>query len=239
MIVRCLRPGDGKAILEARRQSEVVDANESSYEAGVGETLPEERILAALNEIKAVMWRYEMAGNASAFDSEASVTLHRSLRIDPISASNGDFWVWLAVSHFHETIEWRHASENGAHLRNYGIGNKWDNLLARLWFRADTCYDSSAGDPYWLARRGAIDFWESGIIRVRYASCRALARAFARYQYPEANDTRGILHPTNPNGIRQLYKRLKRLHATVAYECLDDAAASALIEDLASDLVRT
>jgi hypothetical protein len=243
MIVRALRPGDAKVIIEARRRGDEVDMGRFVYEIGSGEALSSGSLEAAIAAVSGLMNRYESPASshdaAASFDGEASVQLHRTLGLDPVSAGAGDFWIWLAVAHFSDVVEWRHSSPGGANLRNYGIGNKWDNLLARLWYRAELCYDETADDPYWLARRGSIDFWESGLIRVRYSSCRALSRALARFQYPSATDRRGLLHPTRPDGIRQLYKRLRRLQATVAFECLDDDAAYALVQELSADLART
>ena len=110
------------------------------------------------------------------------------------------------------------------------------NYPLRLWLRASLSYDEQADDPYELTRKGTIDFWESGILRPRYSSCRTLVKGFIRYQYPD-NAPRGYLHPTDPQGVRMLYKRIKRMHTTLALELLDEEEAYELLKDLGSDLM--
>ena len=110
-----------------------------------------------------------------------------------------------------------------ARLMNFGIdGPPTSNRLRILWLRADIVYDASNEDPYNLATRlSPTDFWESGIIRHRYGWSRNLARLMTRFQYPDPNSGVGRLHLTHENGIRMLYKRLKRMHSTIAFEYLE------------------
>ena len=176
-------------------------------------------------------------GDWGTFDGEAAAGFHSMVAPLPASIEgNPGFWRWVALRLFN-VIEWRHARPEGAYPGNYGLGSRTSNYPMRLWFRAALSYDDKAADPYELTRRGSVDFWESGIIRPRYSSCRALVRAFVRYQYPESSD--GVrLHSTHPDGVRLLYKKLKRLQATMALELLDDNEAYSLLDDLGSGLRR-
>ncbi len=182
---------------------------------------------------------YKRLRNLASFDCEAAVLLHYKVQeLPPAIESNTEFWYWLAIFKFFEIIEWRHArKDEGAHPNNYGLGSRMGNYPLRLWLRASLSYDENAGDPYALTRKGTIDFWESGILRPRYSSCRALVKSFIRYQYPD-NAPRGYLHPTDPQGVRMLYKRIKRMHTTLALELLDENETYELLEDLGADLMR-
>ena len=246
MIVKAMAQSDAKDILDARNRGDDVNTEPLSVETGTGEPLADSVIGASVSVLQEVQKTHSGESrpddpvSAARFDSEASVALHRSLTIDQTTAGNAGFWTWLAVTQFNELIEWRHSrGSQGAHFRNYGVGNKWSNLLPRLWFRAELSIDRRAEDPYRLTRRGNVDFWESGIIRARYSSCRSLTRAFVRVQYPDERPDLPTLHPSNPKGIRELWKRLKRLQATISYEFIDEDGAIELIQDLATDLRRS
>ena len=175
----------------------------------------------------------------SRFDRMAAELVHRNLEIPPAVSGRKDFWIWMSLELSRDIVDWRHGSDGQpAHPNNYSINNKHDGLLARLWFRAELSRTDGL-DPYGLTRRGQErDFWDSGIIRSRYSSCRPLTRALVRAQYP-AEDAGPVFHSTHELGIRMLYKRLKRIHATVALEVLDETGADALLGSLCHDLVRT
>ena len=178
--------------------------------------------------------------NDQAFDRAACKILHQELAIPPNLAASDGFWRWLAVEKFYDIIEARHSRRSAvARLMNFGIdGPATSNRLRILWLRADIVYDSANGDPYHLATRmSATDFWESGIIRHRYGWSRNLARVMTGFQYPDADSGIGRLHLTNENGIRMLYKRLKRMHSTIAFECLDDSELLKVLEVKSEDLL--
>ena len=132
--------------------------------------------------------------------------------------------------------------DNGFVLpRNYGINaSVTDNRIAIMWFRADMVYDPEAEDSYHLATRPAhTDFWESGIIRHRYAWSRNLARSLVRFQYRDPGIGSGVSpHSTHVEGIRELYKRLRRLHTTISFEYLGDDEINAILEQKCADLKR-
>ena len=178
------------------------------------------------------------------FDRYACVTLHKTLALPAHLAASDGFWRWLAVEKFAEIIEARHSyRDNPARLRNYGINARSDsNRVTILWLRADILYDADAQDPYHLASRPMhADFVESGIIRPRYAWCRNLARAFVRFQYRDAHSRKPYLSITNndPEGVRMMYKRLRRLHSTTAFEFLSDGEMDTILHDSSRNLNRT
>ena len=179
--------------------------------------------------------------NDQLFDSRACKILHQELNISPNLAASDGFWRWLAVERFYDVVEARHSRRSTvASVMNFGIdGPPTSNRLRILWLRADIVYDASDKHPYHLATRlSPTDFWESGIIRHRYGWSRNLARLMTRFQYPDPKSGMGKLHLTNENGIRMLYKRLKRMHSTIAFEFLSDSELLNIIEAKSADLLR-
>lgn len=177
--------------------------------------------------------------NDQLFDRTACKILHRELDLSPNLAASDGFWRWLAVERFSDVIEARHSRRSSvARLMNFGIdGPPTSNRLRILWLRADIVYNASSEDPYHLATRlSPTDFWESGIIRHRYGWSRNLARIMTQFQYPDPDSGKGTLHLTHENGIRMLYKRLKRMHSTIAFEYLEDTELLDIIEAKSADL---
>ncbi len=175
------------------------------------------------------------------FDRCACRIIHEGLKLPLNLVADEGFWRWLAVGKFYDVIESRHnRTSEFAGLGNFGIDAPADrNRLKILWLRADIVYDSGETNPYHLAcRQSPTDFWESGIIRHRYGWVRNLSRAMVKYQYPDADTGTGTLHLTHDFGIRMLYKQLRRLHSTVAFEYLDEAGLSDLMDRFGSKLQR-
>ena len=213
---------------------------------GSGDLWDEDRADQALTELARLADQLQNQGErltVNSFDRHACAVLHRTLDVPNNLASSDEFWRWLAVAKFREIIEARHrdsVKNKPTHLRNYGINTSaTNNRIAILWFRADMVYDPNSTDPYSLAKQPAhTDFWESGVIRHRYAWCRNLARTFVKFQYRDRSSSVAYLHSTKPNGVRSLYKRLRRLHATVSYEFLSESELRQLLEDKSHDLTR-
>lgn len=118
-------------------------------------------------------------------------------------------------------------------LPNYGIGARSENLLYRLWLRADLVLDEQSGDRYHLAKRGQIDFYRSHLFRQGYANARNFARALLRFQYPSDDAAAPRL---KVDDIRELVKRLRRLRANLFLEILDEKECRKVIEDEAGRL---
>lgn len=162
------------------------------------------------------------------FEAEACPEVHRLLPFDPTMLGDYEFWIWLAVCQFRELVDWRHGGDSGrAAPANFGIGKGSDNLLYRIWLRADAGYTPTADDHYVLARLGDQDFWRSHVFKQDYGKCHALVRALLRYQFPDRSQVRPTLKIRE---IRELAKRLRRLHPNILFECLDDQSAYALVE---------
>ena len=179
--------------------------------------------------------------NDQKFDRSACRIIHQGLNLPLNLAAVDGFWRWLAVDKFYEIIESRHnRTSEHAGLGNFGIDAPSDRArLKILWLRADVVYDAEHDDPYHLSDRlSPTDFWESGIIRHYYGWAPNLARTLVSFQYPDPDSGKGALHLTHENGIRMLYKRLRRLHTTVAFEYLDDAQLADLLTRLSEDLRR-
>ena len=118
--------------------------------------------------------------------------------------------------------------EHGTGLANYGIGARSENLIYRLWLRADLVFDDEADDCYHLCRRGQIDFYRSHLFRQGYANVRNFSRALLRFQYPHSDTTTPHL---KVDQIRELVKRLRRLRANLFLEILDEKECRKVIED--------
>jgi hypothetical protein len=161
------------------------------------------------------------------FEADAARLIHSIVPNRAEVIADPDFWLWLAVAHFTGLIEWRYRNPaGGTPLANYGIGARNENLLFRLWLRADLVFDEGARDPYHLCRGGQIDFYRSHLIRQSYANARNFSRALIRFQYPNQDD-----QPTlKVQDIRELVKRLRRLRTNLFLEVLEEAECKNVIE---------
>lgn len=178
---------------------------------------------------------------ANTFEAKASRIVHEAVPADSEMLADPDFWTWLAVVHFPEIVEWRYRYKNRtsntfAQFVNYGVGSKSDNLMYRLWLRAEIVLDAQAPDRYHLAAAGQIDFYRSHLFRQGYANARNFARALLRFQYPHAD-------PTEPNlktlEIRDLVKRLRRMRSNLFLEILPEDACRTVIESEAKVVLAT
>ena len=195
---------------------------------------PDELHLGAIGcveALEAIRLAYPDQVDPAPFDADLAIALHSRARLHPVESTNVGFWRWLAVEHGQDLVRKRHGANAGR--ANYGLGNRWLNLFERTWFRAELSYDAGSSNPYSLTKRGGSDFWASGVIRHRYSSAHNLVKALIRFQFPEDAPFRGNLGTDN---VRELYKRLTRIHTTVAFELLTDVECGELIGELAEDL---
>ncbi len=242
MRYRALKSESAMEALEVLRRGDLPDEQRVLEERGTGTDHVERRLAQlakALNEIKSRypqrLGRRDPAGGQ--FEAEACSEVHRFLPFDPQMLGDYEFWTWLAVFHFRELVDWRHGGENGlAAPANFGIGNGSENLLYRMWLRADMGCRLGAADPYELARRGDQDFWRSHVFRQGYGRCRSLVRALVRYQFPDGQPEVATLKIPE---IRELAKRLRRLHPNVVFEYLSEDEAYALVQKEAQAAKRT
>lgn len=170
-----------------------------------------------------VLSKRDQAGGR--FESEACEFVHKAVHNDLEVLADPEFWIYLCVARFADIVEWRHGGDDGtSQLANYGIGNKVENLLYRMWLRAELVYDQSSSDPYDLAKRGDQDLWRSHILRAGYSSVREVAKALIRFQYPTDKKSR-----LSTDGIRVVAKRLKRVRANIIFEYLSPQRIDSLI----------
>jgi hypothetical protein len=172
---------------------------------------------------------------AGRFEALAAIEIHKLLPQHHPALADPSFWVWLAITHFRDLIGWRYGNDpNESHPENYGIGKGGrENLLYRLWMRAEIAYDRGAEDPYHLARLGNIDFWRSHVLRQGYSNARQFACALAQFQFPDGPEGKSRL---NTDGIRELAKRLRAARTNLIVEIMDGDRATEFIRGECSKL---
>ena len=220
-----------REILEKLRAGEPVDEEREVEIRGSGEDV-EPRLVELARKLDEIRSNYppvlkQRDPRGGAFEAEACVEVHRRLPFDPAMLADHDWWTWLAVFYFRELVDWRHGFEKRtAAPANFGIGARNENLLYRMWLRADIGYDPDRRDPYELARRGDQDFWRSHVLRQGYGRCRELVKALVIYQFSNSAQHGPTLRTDE---LRELAKRLRRIQANVMFECLDRDAALELV----------
>ena len=167
------------------------------------------------------------------FEQQACVIVHQCLAsVDPNVLGDLEFWTWMAVAKFAKIVEWRFgAAGRHAKLENYGIGKRMENLLFRLWLRAELGKDKKTRDPYLLAKTGDQDLWRSHILRQGYANARVITKALLRLQAGQLRAKKLAIE-----GIRELAKRLRRLRANIVFEFLDASQAEAIVIEQSAEL---
>lgn len=227
---------DASAVLAAKRTGTVVATEPLVRLRGDGADLAHDVVAALRAALDALRARFPtgIANSqvANAVEAAAARAVHETLMLPPPVIADADFWTWLAMVHFADFVEWRYGSpEAGTNPANYGVGSRGENLLYRLWLRADLVLDESASDRYHLCRRGQIDFYRSHLFRQGYANARGFARALLRFQYPDDDSSLPRLPLSE---IRELVKRLRRLRANLFVEILEEDECLRLIKGEAS-----
>ena len=229
--------GDATTYLQAKRAGNHMDVDSLARHKGAGDEF-DGSFLPPLREAmtktmasfpEGIKTKSDAAANL--FEGKASRALHEGLPLDSEVLSDPEFWIWLAVTHFPDVVEWRYRfgkEDSVAQLANYGVSSRTENLLYRLWLRAELVLDADAADRYHLADAGQIDFYRSHLFRQGYANARNFARALLRFQYPKKSN------PTEPNmktaEIRELVKRLRRMRSNLFLEILPEEDCRAVIE---------
>lgn len=225
---------DATAYLASKRSGTPRDLDLMVKTRGDGPELAQDFVADLFADMAAIKARFpdgmKSQKNANAFEARAARAIHQRVNVDPAVLADADFWLWLAVAHFEDIVEWRYGNpEGGTGLANYGIGARSENLLYRLWLRAELVLDEQAGDAYHLCDRGQIDFYRSHLFRQGYANARGFARALLKYQYRDAKD---VAQPHLKVGqIRELVKRLRRMRSNLFMEILDEAECHKVIEE--------
>lgn len=223
---------DASAYLAGKRTGSPIDIERLQKMRGDGSDLSQAFVGALPGDLAALRAKYpeglKSAKDANQFESEAARLVHERVAVPASILADADFWLWLAVAHFGDVVEWRYGNpEGGTGLANYGIGARNENLLYRLWLRADLVLDLNASDRYHLCKRGQIDFYRSHLFRQGYANARNFARALLRFQYPHGETSAPLL---KVDEIRELVKRLRRLRANLFLEILGEDDCRKVIE---------
>ncbi|PMS14332.1 hypothetical protein C0Z18_32150 [Trinickia dabaoshanensis] len=225
---------DASAYLASKRAGNPLDLDRLVKNRGDGEELDQAFINVLVADLANLRAKYPANGmksqkNANRFEGDAARIIHEHIQLPPEIVADADFWLWLAIVHFSDMVEWRYGNpEHGTGLANYGVGARSENLIYRLWLRADLLLDDEADDRYHLCQRGQIDFYRSHLFRQGYANARSFARALIRFQYPNSDTTAPHL---KVDQIRELVKRLRRLRANLFLEILDETECRKIIED--------
>jgi hypothetical protein len=241
-----IHPEDALRYLKSRQQDGMINLEDIRRTAGAGETISPhifDDLRASLLKLKK---RYPAKlrvkdPQGGKFESEACGVVHACLAdLDRDVLADHDFWTWLAVDCLADILEWRFGcAERPAQAANYGIGSRTENMFFRLWLRADLGKASGA-DPYELAKLGDQDLWRSHLLRQGYANARSIVRALLKLQagklMHEEKAATKLAGGDEPNGIRMLAKRLRRMRANVVFEFLTQLQADALVFELSIDL---
>jgi Family of unknown function (DUF6339) len=225
---------DATAYLNSKRAGSPLDLERLVKSRGDGEELDQTFVGELLVDLTLLKATYGTSGmksqkNANQFEADAARVIHERVQQPAEVVADADFWLWLAVAHFGAIVEWRYGNpDHGTGLPNYGIGARSENLMYRLWLRADLVLDEQSDDRYHLCRRGQIDFYRSHLFRQGYANARDFSRALLRFQYPHDDTTAPRLKVEQ---IRELVKRLRRLRANLFLEVLDEKECRSVIED--------
>jgi hypothetical protein len=227
-----LDPGKAHEALDADRRGEKPSGQQ--HLAGQGDDLDQRIIERLKRELIKVKGKFpdtlrQRDPEGGKFEAEACPIVHRLLPSDAQMLADYDFWTWLAVCACREIVDWRHGGpQRRAVPENFGIGKRDENLLYRMWARANIGKVDGSAEPYRLALRGDQDFWRSHVLRQNgsYGSCRPVVHSLIRFQFP--SDSRGS--PTlKDKVIRELAKRLRRLNANLLFECMDEKGAEKLL----------
>ena len=223
---------DANTYLVAHRNGVAMDAESLVRIKGAGSDLDQSFVVSlreALGSLRAG-WPdgFKNDRERNVFEGKASRLVHSIVPADSEMLCDPEFWIWLGVVHFPDVVEWRYGNpEGGTKLANYGVGSRTENLLYRLWMRAELVLDESAKDRYHLADAGQIDFYRSHLFRQGYANARNFARALLRFQYPNADPAAPKLKIVE---IRDLVKRLRRMRSNLFLEILPEEECRAVIE---------
>ena len=161
------------------------------------------------------------------FEREACVLLRQRLEPSPSEIAERGFWVRLSLKYFSDVIRERHPwGDSGPRFENYGLKGRFEGLILRLWMRGHLGFSPGDANPFYYARLGDVDMWRSHVLRVDHGSCIAVSRAFLKLCFDPTPGTHSVL---STGEIRQLAKRLRRLHALSPFELMSQDQANELV----------
>ena len=227
-----LSSADASTYLFGKRSGSDADFDNLVKLRGEGEELTQDFVDGLREELAQIRADFPQGlknqKDGNRFEARAARAVHEGVPNHSEAVGDPDFWIWLAVVHFREIVEWRYGNlPEGTGLANYGVGARAENLLYRSWLRAELLLDVDASDRYHLSEAGQIDFYRSHLFRQGYANARNFARALLRFQYPHKDRAAPNL---KVGQIRELVKRLRRLRANLFLEILDEVECRKVIE---------
>jgi len=157
------------------------------------------------------------------FEAAAGPEIHQMLPEHPALA-DPEFWIWLTLSECQEIVDRRYSGTRN--LKNFGIGGAGENLIYRLWLRAEIAHFAGKENEYELALVGDVDFWRSHIFRQSYGEVRPFVRALVEFQFPAKNRHKPRLKNAE---IRELAKLLKRARTNLMFEVMSQDRAGRFI----------
>jgi hypothetical protein len=237
---------DAVQYLKARQGDEAVDLTEIIQVAGTGEPMSQAPLESLKEQLSLLRGNFPEKLRAKdpqggRFESEACGIVHYYLSmVDRHVRADHGFWTWLAVAYLPDIVEWRFgAIGKPAQYANYGIGTRTENMFFRLWLRAELG-KLTGPDPYALAKLGDQDLWRSHLLRQGYANARNVVHSVLKLQSGKLSSGNKIASKLvggdEPNGIRMLAKRLRRMRANIIFEYLTPQQSDALVYELSLDL---
>jgi len=174
------------------------------------------------------------------FEADACQLVHPALSSLPKEVlADHEFWIWLAADPFSDLVAWRFGAKKVAQPKNYGVGSRLENMLYRLWLRGEIGARKDT-KPYELAASGDQDLWRSHLLRQGYANARPVAQAVLMLQAgqlkAQGKKVPRLAGGDDPDGVRMLAKRIRRIRSNLVLEYLSAPEAESLIAELSSDL---
>jgi len=154
--------------------------------------------------------------------------LHQILHYDKNAFSDVEFWLWLSIKHFRDFIKWRAGGTSSMKIANFGISSPnsvsiTENVLYRMWVRANIGYDEELSDPYKnITVINTYDFWQSFIVRRDFANIKCISKAFIKKLFDAKLKT---------DEYREIGKWLTGIQSNLLFNSLSDEQAEKLLNN--------
>ena len=124
--------GDATNYLQAKRAGNQLDVDSLARYAGSGDEFDSSFLQPLRAALTATMVSFpegiksKSDPAANVFEGKASRVIHEGLTVDSEVLADPEFWIWLAVTHFPDVVEWRYRfgkEDSAAQLANYGVSD--------------------------------------------------------------------------------------------------------------------
>jgi hypothetical protein len=175
---------------------------------------------------------YQKWGDKNKDDSDwgLSVLIHKYLKSNGFNgyhASRLDIWHYMNAITFRDYVFWRWYRKSEEVTKNRFFGNR-HNALIRLWFWAETTYDSDNNDPYHLTRKkfnqDIINYSTDTILPRNRDLFPRLCNAF--------QDNIDFDKPGSKNYIIEVMRHLKMHNAAVKLSFYNDGELSVNVKNI-------